>query len=82
MADQDQQDLDDEVRLQRGGERGGAAGGKASLAGMLLAVAGGALAEMDVDAAEALATGAALGAWQRAGRGERARGAGRGVACR
>ena len=58
MADQHQQDVNDQLRLEGGGQPGCLAIGEALLAGLQLAVAGRAVAEIDIDAAEALAADA------------------------
>ena len=60
MADQHQQHRDDQFRFQRGGRIGLAAGGQPGPASLELAVAVGSVAEIDIDAAEALAAGAVL----------------------
>ena len=58
MADQRQQDADDQLRLEGGGQQSRLAVGEALLAGPQLAVEGRAVGEKDVDAAEALAADA------------------------
>ena len=58
MADQHQQDVNDELRLEGGGQPGRLAVGEALPAGPQLAVSGRAVGEIDIDAAQPLAAGA------------------------
>ena len=60
MADQHQQDVNDQLRLECGVRQGRLTVGEALAAGPQLAVSAGAVGETDLVAAEALATGGML----------------------